>query len=509
MSKYIDLTAVAQVIGCVFNDNSILDAPDEFPIFEEDFTEEVHKIIFGSMYNIHEAKSAITLDTIVDYLAVRPKYEAVFKANGGLEYVTKAAELATRDTFKYYYSRLKKFTLLRAYDKFGVDVSFLYDTNNILDLKKKQKQEDWLDSTSLVEIADIIDKRIYDIKVKYIDNNVIGGYQAGEGILELIENFKKNPEVGAPLYGRLVNTVTRGARLRKLYLRSAATGAGKTRALIADACNFACNKIYDTNFGMWIKNGASLPTLFIGTEQDKEEIQTMMLAFLSAVNEDHILRGEYKAGEEERVIEAGKILSESPIWVELLPDYSLMDVENTVKRNIREHDIAYVCFDYIQSTMKILEEVTRRSGGVRLREDNILFMLSVRLKDICNEYGIFLITATQLSGDFRNTDTPDQSLLRGAKSLADKVDIGEIILDVTEEDLETLKPILSTNNFQIPDKKISVYKNRRGSYKGVYLWCASDLGICRIQPQFVTKWNYDLVPIEDIKIIMEDEPSAF
>ena len=166
MSKYIDLTAVAQVIGCVFNDNSILDAPDEFPIFEEDFTEEVHKIIFGSMYNIHEAKSAITLDTIVDYLAVRPKYEAVFKANGGLEYVTKAAELATRDTFKYYYSRLKKFTLLRAYDKFGVDVSFLYDTNNILDLKKKQKQEDWLDSTSLVEIADIIDKRIDDIKIR-------------------------------------------------------------------------------------------------------------------------------------------------------------------------------------------------------------------------------------------------------------------------------------------------------------------------------------------------------
>lgn len=47
MGNYIDLTAVAQVIGCVFNDNSILDAPDEFPIFEEDFTEEVHKIILG------------------------------------------------------------------------------------------------------------------------------------------------------------------------------------------------------------------------------------------------------------------------------------------------------------------------------------------------------------------------------------------------------------------------------------------------------------------------------
>lgn len=69
--------------------------------------------------------------------------------------------------------------------------------------------------------------------------------------------------------------------------------------------------------------------------------------------------------------------------------------------------------------MKILEEITKRSGGVRLREDNILFMLSTRLKDLCNKYGIFIMSGTQLSGDWRANETPDQSLLRGAKSIAD------------------------------------------------------------------------------------------
>ena len=39
--------------------------------------------------------------------------------------------------------------------------------------------------------------------------------------------------------------------------------------------------------------------------------------------------------------------------------------------------------------MKILEEINKRSG-VRLREDNILFMISIRLKDLCNQYGILL-----------------------------------------------------------------------------------------------------------------------
>ena len=69
--------------------------------------------------------------------------------------------------------------------------------------------------------------------------------------------------------------------------------------------------------------------------------------------------------------------------------------------------------------MKILEEITRRSGGIKLREDNILFMLSNKLKDICNQYGIFIMSATQLSQGWKEEKVPDQNLLRGAKSIAD------------------------------------------------------------------------------------------
>lgn len=96
--------------------------------------------------------------------------------------------------------------------------------------------------------------------------------------------------------------------------------------------------------------------------------------------------------------------------------------------------------------------------------------------------------------------------MRGAKSIADRADLGMIILSVTDDDLIKLDPILkSSNNFQVPNMKISVYKNRRGSYKGIYLWATADLGTCRIHPQFVTNWRTELVPIEDIKIIMKEE----
>jgi replicative DNA helicase len=235
-----------------------------------------------------------------------------------------------------------------------------------------------------------------------------------------------------------------------------------------------------------------------------------MLAFLANVNEEHILNGQYGEGEEGRVLHAAEILKRSPIWIDELPDFSLVDVENRIKKGIREHDVKYVGFDYVQTSLKILEEISKRSGGVKLREDNILFMLSARLKDIANQYGIFILTATQLNASYQDSETPDQNLLRGAKSIADRADCGMILLSITPEDLEKLAPILSSNpNFVTPNIKMSVYKNRRGSYKGVFLWCWADLGTCRVTPQFVTTWRHELVPIEDIKIIVDDGPSAW
>jgi replicative DNA helicase len=119
-----------------------------------------------------------------------------------------------------------------------------------------------------------------------------------------------------------------------------------------------------------------------------------MLAFISNVNEEHILNGKYEGDERDRINQAIKILKESPIYIEVLPDFSLQDVENKIKKNIRDHDVLYVFYDYIHTSLKILEEITRRSGGVKLREDTILFMLSIRLKDICNKYGVFIMSAT-------------------------------------------------------------------------------------------------------------------
>lgn len=499
-SKYVDVPAIVQVIGCVFKSPQLLDYTDKYVVTDEDFPDEFHKIVFGSIFKLHElGAERITLNSIADFLSSRPKSEALFIKQKGEEWINKASENAEPAQFDYYYNRLKKMTLLRAMDNHGIDVSGIYDPDNITDLKKRQQQEDFLDNTSLEGIATIIQDKLDEIKASYVDGSWGEAYQAADGIIDLLDDLEQSPEVGVPLYGPLINTVTRGARLKKFYLRSAPTGVGKSRTMIADACNIGCNRIYDDAFG-WIKNGTSEPVLYITTEQELGEIQTMMLAFLSDVNEEHILNGKYEGDERDRVREAANILKDSPIYVEVVPDFSLQDIENKIKKNIRDHDVKYVCFDYIHTSLKILEEITRRSGGVKLREDTILFMLSIRLKDLCNKYGIFIMSSTQLNGDYQTSETPDQNLLRGAKAIADKIDVGMIMLPVKEDDIENLDRILVNTGFKKPNLKISVYKNRRGRYKGIFLWCDADLGTCRVKPIFATGYNYELIQINNLKI---------
>ena len=236
-----------------------------------------------------------------------------------------------------------------------------------------------------------------------------------------------------------------------------------------------------------------------------------MLAFLSNVNENHIIYNNYEEGELDRVLYAAELIKKCPIYIKKLPDFSLQDIENTIKFSIHEWGVRYVFFDYLHSSMKILSEVTSKAGIKGLREDNVLFMISIRLKDLCNEYGVFIMTATQLNAEFKTATEYDQTLLRGAKSIADKIDLGMIILKASQEDKEALKEVILKNGYEEPVLKISVYKNRRGQYKDILMWCKADLGTCRIEPMFITDYQYKLMDVPDlqIKVTTKMQSSAF
>ena len=59
---------------------------------------------------------------------------------------------------------------------------------------------------------------------------------------------------------------------------------------------------------------------------------------------------------------------------------------------------------------------------MKLREDNVLFMFSVKLKDLANKYGVVIQTGSQVNRSGNNTDEEFSSnMLRGSSAIADVI----------------------------------------------------------------------------------------
>lgn len=500
MSLYVDKNAIMNVIGCIFKNSNLL-SEEQYKFTEEDFNEQIPKIIYGTLNNLYiDGIKKFDLIILDNYLS---KFQGIYNTfkTSGIDYLKHCIDISKLENFDYYFERMKKFTLLRLMDNYGINMKWFYDpTIPVLSIDKVEAQEERLNNTSLVDISILIDKHIDEIKVNCITDNEKFGIEAKEGLRELLENLKETPDVGIPMYGKFINTITRGARLGKFYLRSAPVNCGKTRTMIADFCNFACNELFNKNTMQWERNGTAEPSLFISTEQELKEVQTMIVSFIADVEEDKILTSNATFDELARIERAIQIIEKSPLYIVTCPDFSLQDIENIIKINIKKYDIKYICLDYIHTSMKILEEITRRSGGVKLREDNILFMLSVALKDICNKYQVFILSSTQLNGDWINQKEVNQNLLRGAKSIADKIDIGSIIMPLRDFELVEIEPICKKLGYSVPNIGLHFYKNRANKYKNIIIWCKNELDTCKIKPIFVTDSNYKLIDVKDTEI---------
>ena len=498
-SKYYDTTSAIQVIGCILNNPRLLDEDGIYDFRAEDFNNDFHKVVFGTLYNLHNmGAEKLNTKVVEDYLSEKEKSFAIYKANHGAEWLHQVYTQADILNFNYYYSRLKKMTLLRAYDNIGLDVSWIYDPDNILDLEKKQEQSKLLDDTPIEEIADMIDNKVLHIREYLVDGDMDESCQIGDDAEKLLEELKTNPAIGYPLYDKISSDIAMGARIGKFYLRSASTGTGKSRNAMADACYMSCSQIYED--GEWKDIGEQIPTIFISVELDKSELQTMAWSFVANVPENHILENNYDFGEYERVVKAIQILKESKLFIEYLPDYNMKDIENCIKRNIRVNKCSCVFLDYITSSMKIIEEITRASGGMKIREDQILFLLSSKLKDIAAKYGVFIYSSTQLNNSFKQEKILDQGMLAGAKSIANRIDYGSIMVDMTPEDYEDLAGLLESHpELGVPNIKLSIYKNRRGKTNRVICWQYADKGVSRYKTLFVTDYNLNLIDVYDKK----------
>ena len=84
-----------------------------------------------------------------------------------------------------------------------------------------------------------------------------------------------------------------------------------------------------------------------------------------------------------------------------------------------------------------------------------------------------------------------------AKSLADRLDFGEISLPPTPGELELVKDILAHQiNKPKPNLVRHIYKLRRGKLTKVRVYQYANLSTCRTEDLFVTDYEGKLIPVE-------------
>lgn len=717
----VDRHTVIQILGSLMAQPSLLNDTDKYLLEKDDFPQTMDKYIFSAIYNLYtQGAEAIRTVDIVNYLDTNSKAKNLIEKENGISFLQDCENECEPKNFSYYYNNLKKLNLLKDLQRTGKDVSDIY-CEDVLS-PDYNKINDKFETMTPNDIINLLKSEVANYEKKFVLNNQLSESRASDNIRDLIKELKEEPEVGCPLQGDIFNTICRGGRKGKLYLRSAGTSVGKalpnytkiitskgwktigevrvgdllinrhgsytqvlavypqeekkqvykiyfesgkvaeccdehlwsfykdgsnslqtkelkeiykedyttysvptitggfdlptknignkklykigikiyknqdyklldkylvsnlqqrkelisgilykvykkddkayinaysqkfrdklmflltsvgynnyrvdgnllitnlikneinkdrivkiestnfytemtcfyvdgehlfaagetlwvshnTRQMVGDCCNIAYPIRYDINKNEWVSTGNCEKVLYVMTEQDPEEIKTMILAYLTGYNEEIFLYGNYTDAHMERINVAISIMEKykDNILFARVPDPSSSVIKNLFRRYNLQYGVENFFYDYIFSSPAMLEEYR----DLKLPEHVCLRLFTTALKNLAVELNSFIMTSTQISGD----DDPkggfrDYKKVRGSRSIADLVDVGCIMSRPTREELQPYSEYISS--FGEPNLVIDVYKNRRGRWNMVRIFCKNDLGICRRKDLFIT-----------------------
>ncbi|MFA7689401.1 MAG: DnaB-like helicase C-terminal domain-containing protein [Bacilli bacterium] len=514
INKYYDKRAACQVLGTLMKEPYRLKSNENI-LLKNDFSSGMHEIIFICIYNLtYQDIKQINVSEIESCLATSSpvNYKKIFDDATNVEWLHKILQDANPLNYGYYYQKLKKMSLLRSYLNQGVIISDILDIDEI-DPIIKQKQQENFDIMTIEDIIKICDQKIIMAKKDFIVKNNSEARKAGDEAEILYKKMKDSPSYGLGLESQYLNTVIRGMEKQKFMLETRDTGTGKSRVAIKRLLNITAPYLWSFDKQNFIKNpnGTDNSALYIGTEMDLyTEIEPMMWAFVSGVEENKIKDSNLTTDEDERIQRAIEILKDTKLFLENKPGFNVAYLWQIIEQYKKDHDIYGVALDYIELNNELISEFTNNTRGMGVREDQILLNLSENLKQIAEKINVFVNGFTQTTDEARRDGVRDQRAVKGARSIPNKADYGIVTFEPTKKEIEKLECIIQQKGLvkhKIPNVCYSFYKNRSGiqDHKDIKVWGYQNLGTMEHQDLFCTDKNYKLINVNPTKIEVVDD----
>ncbi len=359
-----DPKAAQYVLGCLMHQPSILYDNEKYILTVDDFSNKIYTILFGAVYNLsYTGTELITPPNIDLYLSgYQTQYDLYTQANGNdlAQLIYEMTEDFDMAQFNYYYERIKKFSTLRELKNKGFSINEFYNP----DFLNQAEEEERFNKLTVQDILNRIRNKIQLVENHNLTKQEATGQYAAKGIRDLVQSLRLQPEVGIPLEGKYFNYTTRGCRKGKMYMYSAPSGGGKTRTMVGNACAIAFPHI---ELGKVVMPPVLQPVLFIATEMQADEIQTLILSWISGVNEEKILLNTCTPDEEHLLSIAINIMEkyEKNFIIEAIPNPNVQSLKSMITNYILHDGVEYIFYDYIFTSVALMDEFK----SVGLRED--------------------------------------------------------------------------------------------------------------------------------------------
>lgn len=391
------------LLGAILVNNQAFQRVIEI-VAAEHFSNPAHARIFSA------AAKLIERGQIADPVTLRTYFEQdrALADVGGAAYLARlAAASATIINAEHYAQAIRDLALRRELIALGEDiVNTAHDSGP--------------DVTAVTQV-ETAEQRLFNLATT---GSSEGGFRTFESALvEAIRMaeaaFKRSGHVAGVATGFIdMDRRLGGLHPSDLVILAGRPAMGKTALATNIAFHAACHYREGRNPDGSVKAEDGAVVAFFSLEMSAEQLATRILAEVSGVPSDQIRRGEVKAEEFPKFVEASQTLASIPLFIDDTPALSISAVRTRARRLARQRGLGMIVVDYLQLLR----------GSSTARQENRVQEISEitrGLKAIAKELNVPVLALSQLSRavEQREDKRPQLADLRESGSIEQDADV--------------------------------------------------------------------------------------
>ncbi len=378
--------AETAVIGAMMMSQEAIQAASEM-LTADDFYQQKLGIIFSTILELSDEGSVADMVTILERL----KTKNVPQEMTSLSYIASIARaVPTAANVRHHANIVHDKAVLRKMIKAAENI----------------ENQCYLDSEDLDAILDSSEKQVFDIS----QHRKTGDFEI---IKDIVLRALGNIEAAAKTKGSVTGVATgfyeldyklAGLQNSDLILLAARPSMGKT-ALALNIAEHVVTKL-------------RVPTAFFSLEMSKVQLVNRLLSMNSRVQAQAIRTGELGEKDWSALMESGRLLSGSTLFIDDTPSISVSELRSKCRRLKAENGLGLIIIDYLQ----LMTATTGKASESRQQE---ISEISRSLKAIAREINCPVLALSQLSRavESRPDKRPMLSDLRESGAIEQDADV--------------------------------------------------------------------------------------